>query len=375
MRLKIAILVVIFSISLTLIFGIDKSTAENPSDAALLRIGLSNHDSSSCQVCSEGGLFYNSGCKRCIQDGIVITTHTANDRPYRISWSNNNGIYYGDENCNGVNNFPKAKAFSGDTYWIEIIKDELNLKSTLFHDSKFLDEYDSVLTVMCSNPTDLKYLRVSTEDGKPAGNGGRLVGNIDDIQIWDGVTKIKSQLNPTHTENFQTCTTYTCNEKWVLQDPSMLYVDISKKNFYFDSQVTGSNDYAHYDLGSPLSDKWVLRFKFYIDSLEAHPAGKGILQIEPTIRLIVLGIPAIIFPIFSYFISKNSTSKLLGLLITVNGIILFAGVMVSLQINNFTIDSFAISRIVQLGIVTAISVFIIILGIRKFQKKNKLMPS
>lgn len=368
MRLKIAILVVIFSISLTLIFGIDKSTAENPSDAALLHIGLSNHDSSSCQVCSEGGIFYNSGCKRCIQDGIVITTHTANDSPYRISWSNDNGIYYGDENCNGVNNFPKAKAFSGDTYWIEIIKDELNLKSTLFYDSKFLDEYDSVSTVMCSNPTDLKYLRVSTEDGKPAGNGGRLVGNIDDIQIWDGVTKIKSQLNPTHTENFQTCTTYTCNEKWVLQDPSMLYVDISKKNFYFDSQVTGSNDYVHYDLGSPLSDKWVLRFKFHIDSLEAHPAGKGILQIEPTNRQIVLGIPAIIFPIFSYFISKNSTSKLLGLLITVNGIIIFAGVMISLQINNFTIDSFEISRIVQLGIVTALSVFIIILGIRKFQK-------
>jgi hypothetical protein len=358
---------VLISIISSIFFGIDKITSENPSDSALIHIGLSNRDSSSCEVCSEGGEYYNSGCKRCIQDGIVITTHVAHDKPYRISWSNDAGIYYGDTNCKGTTLFPKAKAFSGDTYWIELIKNDLELQASLYLEPSYTVLYDSISTKMCSNPTNLNFLRLSNEDGKPAGNGGMLEGYVDDFQIWNDI--LDSNSIPTQEEDFSNCFDKTCGGKWVLQDENMFFVDVSNENFYFNSQVTGSNDYAHYQLKQSLGDQWILRFKFHIDKLEEHPAGKGILKLEPHLRQVLLGIPALFLPIIGYYISRNTMSNLVGSLIVISGVIIFSGIIISFPINEFL--SFDLeNRLLAFTLALAIGIYLIILGIIKIKQSK-----
>ena len=101
MRTKIGLIFLSVSIFFAILYGVDKMTSDNPSNGALLRIGLSDTDSSICKVCEEGEMYYESGCKRCIQDGVVMTAHVSNERFYSIGWSNDNGMYYGDNNCDG----------------------------------------------------------------------------------------------------------------------------------------------------------------------------------------------------------------------------------------------------------------------------------
>lgn len=352
------------SIILSIVFGIDKITSENPSDSALIHIGFSDRDSSSCQVCSEGGKYYNSGCKRCIQDGVVITTHVANDKPYRISWSNDDGIYYGDTNCEGIISFPKAKASSGDTYWIELIKNDLDLQANLYVNPQYSILYDSISTKMCSNPTNLSFLRLSNEDGKPAANGGKLVGYVDDFKIWNNV--LDPNLIPTYEEDFSKCFDKTCGGEWVLQNADMFFVDTNNKNFYFDSQVTGRNDYAHYQLKQPLDNQWILRFKFHIEKLEEHPAGKGILKLDPSLRQILLGMPALFLPIFGYYISRNSISYLLGSLIIISGVIIFSGIIMNFSFNEFSSGSG--NQMLTPTLALIISIYVIILGVIKIKR-------
>ena len=93
MHLKIGYAFLAISIFFIVIFGIDKITSENPSDSALIRIGLSDTDSSQCEICQEGEMYFESGCKRCIQDGIVLTAHVSNERFYSLGWSNDNGMW------------------------------------------------------------------------------------------------------------------------------------------------------------------------------------------------------------------------------------------------------------------------------------------
>ena len=72
LKLKLAILLVSISLLTSILYGVDKSTSNNPDDAASIRIGLSDTDSSSCPECLKNGVFFNSGCKKCEQDGVVF---------------------------------------------------------------------------------------------------------------------------------------------------------------------------------------------------------------------------------------------------------------------------------------------------------------
>ena len=105
MKNKIGYSFLFISLFCTLLYGLDKWTSDNPSDSSLIRIGLSDIDSSNCQVCELNEIYYESGCKRCIQDGIVLTAHVSNERLYNLGWSNNDGMYYGDNKCGGSKNF------------------------------------------------------------------------------------------------------------------------------------------------------------------------------------------------------------------------------------------------------------------------------
>ena len=361
---------VTISLFSSILFGVDKITSENPGDAASIKIGLSSIDSSSCKICSEGGIFYDSGCKRCIQDGIVLTTHVANERFYDLGWSNDNGMYYGDERCDGSKNFSNVNTNENDTYWIEIIKDELELKSNIYIDANFSKLYDSTSITMCSNPTNLQYIRVSNEDGKPSGNGGKLFGYIDDIKIYNKKISSENYDKAVFSTTFDECTNKSCNNKWFLQNSERIFVESQKQHLQFLSAVTGTNDYAHFTLDTILPDSWTMRFKLHIDNLELHPRGKGFLNIEPTDRQLIFGIPSLVLPFISYMISREINSKFLGSLIVVSGIIILLGLIINLDSIIQNLYSVNIMDTIKFPTIIVITVFLIILGCSKIKKST-----
>ena len=371
MILKIAIILVIISLFSSILYGTDRVTSENPSDAATIKIGLSSIDSSSCKICSEGGIFYDSGCKHCIQDGVVLITHVANERFYKLGWSNDNSVNYGDERCNSSEpseNFSNTILNENDTYWIEIVKDKLELKSSLYTDANFSMIHDSISMNMCSNPTNLQYVRVSNEDGKPPGNGGKLFGYIDDIKIYNKKISSENYDKAIFSTTFDECTNKSCNNKWVLRNPERIFVVPQKQHLQFLSTLTGTNDYAHFVLDTILPDSWTMRFKLHIDNIEPHPNGKGLLNIEPTYGQLIFGIPSFILPFISYMISREINSKFLGSLIVVSGIIILIGLTVNLGSLNQNLDSIDIIHTIKHTITIIIATFLIILGSWKIKK-------
>jgi len=375
MNSKIGLVLLFISLTLTLIYGIDKLTSENPSNSALIRIGLSDTDSSTCKICEEGEMYYESGCKRCIQDGVVLTAHVSNERFYSVGWSNDNAMYYGDDNCDGIKKTKNIVANENNTYYIEISKNNLLLETKFYEDENFSDLEESLSMQMCSNPTNLQYIRISNEDGKPSGSGGKLSGSVDDIQI---LQKIDNKIISTFSTSFDECTNNTCEDTWDLHNPDRIFVNTKTDSLSFSSEVSGTHDYVHLKLNEKLSDSWLLKFKFHIDELEEHPRGKGILKLDPDLRQILLGLPAIIFPFIGYGITRNMESKSFGVIMIVIGILILGGILLSLyQTNSLVIDdksdlTSTLNTNLSLGIL-AISVLIIILGIKRmkiFMKKE-----
>ena len=97
LRLKFLQIILCICIILISLYIIDKITSENSNDAANIIIGISNIDSNNCLMCQPDGDFFNSGCKRCIQDNINFRAKTAMNQPFISSWSNDYAMLYGDE--------------------------------------------------------------------------------------------------------------------------------------------------------------------------------------------------------------------------------------------------------------------------------------
>jgi hypothetical protein len=146
-------------------------------------------------------------------------------------------------------------------------------------------------------------------DGKPIANGGRLIGNIDNIEIFDyRISKNDDgKITKIYQENFSDCNTKNC-DKWVLQNSDVFFIDIEKKSFHFDSYVSGNNDYAHYELPRSLSEKeWIVRLLLSFDQIDEMPHGKGILGINPDERnlIFILSSVLIAFPIAIFTIKRK----------------------------------------------------------------------
>jgi hypothetical protein len=362
MKNKIGFFFIIVSLSFACLYGIDKLTSDNPSDSALIRIGLSNIDSSNCDVCELNEIYYDSGCKRCIQDGIVLTAHVSNERFYNLGWSKNNGMYYGDEQCDGSKNLEYTITNKNNTYYIEIEKNNQSLQTNFYTDENFSNLKENISIELCSNPTDLQYLRISNEDGKPPGNGGMLSGYIDDIEIFDSTKNTQSIFS----SSFDECFNNTCNDLWTFRNPEKISIDTKINAISFSSEVLGTNDYAHLKLDDKLPNSWKIHFKLHIDELEEHPRGKGILKIDPQLRQIFFGIPALIFPFIGYGITRKMHSKLFGATMIVTGILILGGIL-----SNQNLDTNNTLTIFLNIVIIIISILIIILGIFKIGVKSK----
>ena len=314
----------LLSIILTIILILDKNFESRITDSARLLVGLSNNDSSQCEACSIGGKFFENGCKHCEQDGIFFHIYTSQGSPYSTGWGNNKGLYLGDENCSGKENFKSTKAISGDTYGVEIKREGLEFQTTLYTDQTFSQIYESISVTMCSDPTDFRYLRISTEDGLPAGNGGRILGYIDDMKLWEENEIIFN-------ESFDSCIDKTCSNQWVINNLDMIYIDPVNKNLFFDSQVTGTNDNIHYDIGKIISDEsWILRFVLHIDELEEYPKNAGFIPLDKISRAIIFWIPIVVFPIISVFLLKNIQNKKTKSLLISNFSIIIIAILITI---------------------------------------------
>ena len=347
-----------------MLYGIDKITSENPNDAALIRFGLSDIDSSSCKICSPGELYYNSGCKRCIQDSVILTTSVANTRSFGLGWSNDYAMYYGSEKCTGSNNFENIKPVNDKTLYAEIIKNDLVLTSKFYSDANFSELRDQTSIEMCYNPTNLQYIRISNEDGKPSANGGKLFGYVDEIKIWDNSDKNNELIFST---SFNECKDRTCDDQWVLQNSDRIFINTENNNLEFFSEVTGTNDYAHLKLDDDLPNSWIMRFLLHIDELEDHPRGKGILNIEPEFRQLFFGIPALIFPLIVYTVTRKVEKSSLGIFMTISGVIIFGGLILNFNTLNEHIINNDIIHLSQFFGSVSVSILIIILGIFKMK--------
>lgn len=365
LKVKLAIILVSISLLTSVLYGVDKFTSNNPADAASIRIGLSDKDSSSCQECLKNGIFFNSGCKKCEQDGVVFMVNVGKDRSYSLGWSNNHGMYDGDKNCDGKINFKNLKSNENQTFWVELVKNDLELSSTIYSDSNFSKIIDSVSTKMCSNPTEMKYVRISNEDGKPTANGGVITGFIDNIEISNISTNLNKKTESIFFENFDECIDESCSNSWILQNSKNLSINPSEKIFQYYSKVSGTNDYAHSELNEQkLNNSWNMKFKLHISELIPHPLGKGIINIQPDLRQLFFGIPSLFLPVIGFLLSKHQSSKSLGIIILLSGIIIFFGIFYSI-LNNQTHSNI---DMIQLSIILPVNVLILLLGIRKIQK-------
>ena len=367
------LIISIFSIIFFSLFTIDKISSDNPSDPAYIHIGISDKDTSGCVECEEGGIFYSGGCKKCYQDSMIFYTKTISELNYYIGWSNDNSIFRGDSNCSGNKAFPNAIAKSNDDLWVEMIREDQKFTVTLYDDPNYQNIRDSQEIEMCSSPTELQYFRLTTEDGRPAGNGGKILGYIDDIKIWDNLSK--TELNEfekpaTFIEDFSTCTDKTCGNKWHLEDENVLYVDKMQNNFYFNSQISASNDDAYYFLEKPLDNKkWILQFKFHIDEIIEHPHGKGVFQIEPEIRRNIFAIPPLILGIISIgFVHREQDDKNYKFLLMIGTTILIETLMILIIKEPILIKNYNFINIITW--ITPIITSCIILGTGIFYKKK-----
>ena len=335
--LQAILFICIFLVSL---YIIDKITSENYNDAANIIIGISNIGSSSCLECQPNGDFFNSGCKRCIQDNINFRAKTSMNQPFISSWSNDGAMLYGDKNCNAEIILPTINVESNKQYWTKIHLNNSNFTISLFDDSNYYTPISTATSSMCSIPTELKFLRFSMNDGKPISNGGRIVGNIDDIKIYDVISShdsnFSNKLDLIFEEDFSNCTNKTCDGNWILQNPNLFYIDTENNNFHFDSFVSGTNDYAHYELDNILSSQeWIMQLLLTIDDVEKHPAGKGFLNIDPMYRNILFILPSILLSLGISIFSYKSKSFSLGILMSILGILFLTISFSSLITNNF----------------------------------------
>ena len=369
-------IVTIFSIIFFSLFTIDKISSENPSDPAYIHIGISDKDTSGCVECEEGGIFYFGGCKKCPQDSMIFYTKTIDELNYYIGWSNDNSIFRGDSNCSGNKAFQQAITKSNDTLWVKMIREDRKFIVTLYDDPNYQNIRDSQEIEMCSSPTELQYVRFTTEDGRPAGNGGNIKGHIDDIKIWDNISKTESHNISTPTnfvEDFSSCLNKSCDNKWNLEDENVLYIDKLKNNFYFDSQVSASNDDAYYDLKKPLNnEKWIFQFKFHVDEIIEHPHGKGVFQIDPDIRRNIFAIPALIFGIISIgILFKYGDKDDYKFLIILGATILFETLLILIIKEPISVENYNFMSIITW--ISPIFISCILFGTGIFYKKLKLV--
>lgn len=113
----------------------------------------------------------------------------------------------------------------------------------------------------------------------------------------------------------------------------------------------------------------VLLVIYGADVAAAQGDGQGFLPFDHKTRGIGLGGPSLALPIIAYFISKKEPSKVLGIMLTMSGIlIIIGGVTVLALVNPAELEKSGRNVISESAPLLVIGAFIIALGILKIKK-------
>lgn len=104
------------------------------------------------------------------------------------------------------------------------------------------------------------------------------------------------------------------------------------------------------------------------DVAAAQGDGQGFLPFDPKTRGIGLGGPSLALPIIAYFISKKEPSKVLGIMLAINGILIIIGGITVLALVNPAELEKSRNVISESAPLLVIGAFIIALGIFKIKK-------
>jgi len=99
--------------------------------------------------------------------------------------------------------------------------------------------------------------------------------------------------------------------------------------------------------------------------------GQGFLPFDHKVRGVALGIPSVVLPIVAYFISKGISSKPLGVLIIISGLLTVVGSVAFLAMQSSNAIEPDKNRIAEFAPIIAVGVFIIALGAIKIKKSFK----
>ena len=108
------------------------------------------------------------------------------------------------------------------------------------------------------------------------------------------------------------------------------------------------------------------------DAVIGGGTGEGFLPFDHKIRGVALGMPSAILPIVAYFISKGVSSKPLGVLIIISGLLTVVGSVTFLATQSSVTEA-GQNRMAEFGPVIAVGIFIIVLGAIKIKKSFKTL--
>jgi hypothetical protein len=128
-------------------------------------------------------------------------------------------------------------------------------KVELFSDSGFSTSLGSQTKTILSSLGSFRYIKVMNRHG----TGGNLVGTLDDIEFWNGVTTASG--TATHSDNFSTY--------WEQNTTGTTNIAVANSKVEYDVTDSGtSQSTLVYDLGTAniSEDKWLLRGKSVINN-------------------------------------------------------------------------------------------------------------
>ena len=218
-------------------------------------------------------------------------------------------VGYGDEASQlleNVSDFNQTAPSTGTKY-IEFKRTSATSFTVTRYSDEFVTTMETAKTVTIpSTLQSLRYIKIQNKQENPS--GGTFNGTVTKVQFWNNTTsvtgtptwttgtggsdkdnltnvQIGSRLEETDTrkmfnyadpltfqDDFSSYANQTAADTaYPTTDSAKMRVNITNDNIDVDFERTGSNDLIYYDLGSgSVNDtKWVLRFKWVIDSVSS----------------------------------------------------------------------------------------------------------
>ena len=152
-----------------------------------------------------------------------------------------------------------TRQLQAETLYVEMIRESAtSFTINLYSDSGYSTLLESKTITVPSSVQTLRYLKVT---GLQGFSNSQIVGSVPNITLYDGVTEpVTWTMQPTYETDFSSST------GWV---PVGSNITITGGVIQASSMVTQSDNRIYYDLGSALSDKFIIDFDHYADTASA----------------------------------------------------------------------------------------------------------